>query len=303
MSRQQDTINTIEDLQKIERKLQEEYGVKSPKEQIAALAKMEELAQIRLDLFNVLKMSYSHDIEDGGSDLENQIATLRIVEEQLQGAKSALAELGDQYINKMRMVEFSTYFSQKYKAYNGLFLLILKWVVIIGLLMYVSGLDFVPGEYASKENVNSVFLIIITGVSLYALYFILTKLYDLVTRDNMNFNEYDFELDFDIDKSVKQESKGKLGGSTFLSYDEKEFEKIAKDLNLGCVDSYCCADGTMYDSLKRKCMPVMKHMKDINNNAALTKGAFGKILTSVSTNSKNTNAEPFTNNVVNFATV
>ena len=33
MSRQQDTINTIEDLQKIERKLQEEYGVKSPKEQ------------------------------------------------------------------------------------------------------------------------------------------------------------------------------------------------------------------------------------------------------------------------------
>ena len=54
MSRQQDTINTIEYLQKIERKLQEEYGVKSPKEQIAALAKMEELAQIRLDLFNVL---------------------------------------------------------------------------------------------------------------------------------------------------------------------------------------------------------------------------------------------------------
>ena len=78
---------------------------------------------------------------------------------------------------------------------------------------------------------------------------------------------------------------------------------MAKELHLGCVDSYCCSDGTMYDSIKKKCMPIMKNMKAINDNAALTKGVFGQKLTTVDVKSKDVNAEPFTNNHVNFASV
>jgi hypothetical protein len=297
MSSQQETVNSIQKLQEMEKHLQSEYNVLSPKDKIANLAKIKELSQMRLDLFNVLKANYSRDIADSKSDLDNQIATLRIVEEQLRDAKKTMQGIKQQHTNKMRMVEFATYFSEKYKAYNQLFLLILKWVVIIGILIYIGNLDFVPEKYSSKQNTNNLFLIIITAVSLYALYKILFMVYDIVTRDNMNFNEYDFGGDTAIDMAI---NKTKL-----MEYDENQFEKLAEDIHLGCVDSSCCADGTMYDDIKKKCIPVMKAVKEANNIAALTKSSFESPTASsasASGSSKST-AEPFTNNIVPFASV
>ena len=195
--------------------------------------------------------------------------------------------------NKMRMVEFTTYFSEKYKAYNKLFLLILMWVVIIGAIVYVSNLDVVPDKYASKQNVNNGFLIIITVVCLFALYQILKGLNDILSRNNMNFNEYDFEANLDLDQIVKEKKSDDSGDS--ISMD------LEKDLNLGCMDSYCCADGTMYDTVKKQCIPIIKNFKDINASASLTKGIYSP------TNDVNSltgsQTEPFTSDNVPFASV
>lgn len=292
MTSQQDTVNSIQNLQEMEKQLQSEYHVLSPKDKIENLAKIAELSQMRVDLFNVLKSNYSRDLVDGKEELDNQIATLRIVEEQLTDAKKQMAGLKQEHINKMRMVEFSTYFSEKYKAYNQLFLLILKWTVIIVALFYIGNLNFIPQRFVSHENVHNIFLIIITVVSLYALYKILTMIYDLSTRDNMNFNEYDFGGDADLDKAINQ--------ANLLNYDENQFEKLAEDMHLGCVDSSCCSDGTMYDDIKKKCIPVIKALKEANKAAALTKGSLN---TPSASSGESSPAEPFTNNIVPFASV
>jgi len=298
MSSQQETVNSIKNLQELEKKLHSEYNVLSPKDKMANLAKMSELSKMRVNLFNVLKSNYSRDIVEDKTELNNQIATLTIVEEQLRDSKKVMQGLKEERNNKMRMVEFSTYFSEKYKAYNQLFLLILKWIVIIGVLAYVGNLNIVPENYSSKQNTNNFFLIIITVVTLYALFKILLEFYDIISRDNMNFNEYDFGDDYALDQALVKADTD--------AYDERQFQVFAENINLGCVDASCCSDGTMYDDIKKKCIPVMKAIRETNKIAALTKSSFETPSTtsgSAAPSNSSVNAEPFTNNIVPFASV
>ena len=300
---QQQTITSIQDLQNMEQKLQSGFDSLSPDQKSATLMKMQELTQMRVNLFNLLKEDYTRDAQESTSELQNQIATLRIVEENLADAKEQLRTLEDQRNNKMRMVEISTYFSEKYKAYNELFKLIIYVSIPVILLIVIGNMNLIPEKYVSKENSHNFFLILIVVVGLYGLFQILNKTYDIVSRDNMNFNEYDFDLDFDLDKLAAQNNfLDNAGGNGVLGYDAKEFEKLAEDMHLGCVDSYCCADGTMYDSLKKQCIPVMKAHMQQNSDASLTKGTMSNGAGETNSNGSNaTTAEAFSSDIVPFA--
>lgn len=300
---QQQTITSIQDLQNMEQKLQSGFDSLSPDQKSATLMKMQELTQMRVNLFNLLKEDYTRDAQESTSELQNQVATLRIVEENLADAKEQLRTLEDQRNNKMRMVEISTYFSEKYKAYNELFKLIIYVSIPVILLIVIGNMNLIPEKYVSKENSHNFFLILIVVVGLYGLFQILNKTYDIVSRDNMNFNEYDFDLDFDLDKLAAQNNfLDNAGGNGVLGYDAKEFEKLAEDMHLGCVDSYCCADGTMYDSLKKQCIPVIKAHMQQNSDASLTKGTMSNGPGETNSNGANaTTAEAFSSDIVPFA--
>lgn len=300
---QQQTITSIQDLQNMEQKLQSGFDSLSPDQKSATLMKMQELTQMRVNLFNLLKEDYTRDAQESTSELQNQVATLRIVEENLADAKEQLRTLEDQRNNKMRMVEISTYFSEKYKAYNELFKLIIYVSIPVILLIVIGNMNLIPEKYVSKENSHNFFLILIVVVGLYGLFQILNKTYDIVSRDNMNFNEYDFDLDFDLDKLAAQNNfLDNAGGNGVLGYDAKEFEKLAEDMHLGCVDSYCCADGTMYDSLKKQCIPVIKAHMQQNSDASLTKGTMSNGAGETNSNGANaTTAEAFSSDIVPFA--
>lgn len=296
---QQQTITSIQDLQNMEQKLQSGFDSLSPDQKSATLMKMQELTQMRVNLFNLLKEDYTRDAQESTSELQNQVATLRIVEENLADAKEQLRTLEDQRNNKMRMVEISTYFSEKYKAYNELFKLIIYVSIPVILLIVVGNMNLIPEKYVSRENSHNFFLILIVLVGLYGLFRILNKTDDIVSRDNMNFNEYKFDLDFDLDKAAAQ---NKFLDNGVLDYDAKEFEKLAEDMHLGCVDSYCCADGTMYDSLKKQCIPVIKAHMQQNSDASLTKGTMSNGAGETNSNGANaTTAEAFSSDIVPFA--
>ena len=81
----------------------------------------------------------------------------------------------------------------------------------------------------------------------------------------MNFNEYDFNNGFS-EKTVQKHVPPPPSMSA------SEFEKMAESLHLGCVDNECCAHGTMYDALKKQCMPIIKTHNENTKAAALTKG-------------------------------
>ena len=90
----------------------------------------------------------------------------------------------------------------------------------------------------------------------------------------MNFNEYDFGSDLDLHKRV--DHSGPLppdDGMGAVAHDLMAFKKLAGKVNLGCVDSSCCADGTMYDDVKKRCIPSMKKHEENTHKASLSKGA------------------------------
>lgn len=271
------TVANIAELQDREKQLHNDFSSLETQElKKESLEKMQQLTQTRIELFNALKSQYAKDVAESKDELKDQMETLSIVENELGEAKNRLARMQDEHTNKMRMAEFATYFSLKYKSYNELLMLTLKWMVPIGLLLYIANRNPIPENYLSQNNSNNLFLVLITVVTLYALYQILTAYYDISLRNNMNFNQYDFGSN--IKTGVKKDS-------TF-SHDTKEFGKMAESLHLGCVDSYCCADGTLYDSVKRQCIPAIKTHNENNKKASLAKGAMGtpSIMTDIEKN-------------------
>jgi hypothetical protein len=162
-----------------------------------SLENMRQLTKTRIELFNSLKAQYTTDVLESNDLLKDNIATLKIVENELDAAKDRKEVMDQRLTDKMRQVEFSTYSSQKYMAYNKFLGLIIKWGVIIAIVLYISKRSLVPEEYITPDNSNTFFLVLTTMIGFYGLYQILIHLYDLTLRNNMNFNEYDFTADYD----------------------------------------------------------------------------------------------------------
>ena len=264
-------ITSIQQFQSKEKELQSSFATQTPEERLSTLSQMNELTQLRVNLFNELKTHYTLDKQDNTADLHDQTSTLFIVENELNKSQNQLRKLNEQQIYKIRKVENSRYLSEKYGAYTNLLKTVIIWLLPIGFLLLVKKYNPVPERMVSKDNSGTVFIVLILGVVFVASYKILTILYDLSLRNNMNFNEYDFG---DIDDSGVQQydKRTSSSDSSDSSYTEKRFEQLAHELNLGCIDSSCCADRPIYHSFKEPCIPVPDKHKENTTNAALTKG-------------------------------
>lgn len=269
-------IKSISDLQDREKQLHSGFQGNSPELKKQSIKEMEELTRLRVQMFTALKSQYTQDVAKSQSALDDQVATLHIVENELNNAQKQLRQLNNQHTDKMRMVEISTYFSEKYRAYNGLFKLMLMWAIPLGLIIFLGRRNPIPTTYVSKDNSNTIFLTLILVVGFIALFQILVKAYDLSMRNNMNFNEYDFGSNLNLGAPVnKSGPPPPSDGMGSVAHDEMEFKKLAGSINLGCVDSSCCADGTIYDDLKKRCIPSMKKHEENTQKASLVKGAMG----------------------------
>lgn len=422
MSGTQNTLSSIQKLQQMEKDIVNEFPTQTQQLQARSLLKMEELTAIRVKMFDSLKSSYVRNITEATDDLENQLGTLRIVEDELHTAKKQLNILENQRENKMRMVEINQYYSSKYEAYIDLIKMIIMFLIPIGLLMYLGNINIIPEKYVSKENSGDIFLVLLLVVSFIAIFFILRKAYDIKSRDNMNFDEYNFNLtakiDEDINRAVAEQklknaenvlsgchklrspdpnTKGTLSGTwisgsiatsapiahnsipglyiyaihegpytkmvglqygsgdpkhvdgraieRIVSFDSDDIsnawnqatitgitnseydltltvngkppvnyhcdvdgsqvgssgmQQLANAMHLGCVDQNCCADGTIYDTIKKRCLPNYLNHQQNNANASLSQNSFSTPNSEISTMNASS-AEPFSTLNVPFS--
>ena len=130
------TLGNIKNLQQMERdmytKLDTSIGNKSlsKTEQDAIIKKINELSEMRINLFQSLKDNYSYlsgNVANTRNDLVNQIATVGVIENELNNAKQTLTTLESEKSNKLRMVEINTYYSKRYEAQAD----IMKWLVLL----------------------------------------------------------------------------------------------------------------------------------------------------------------------------
>lgn len=256
-NRQEQTLKNIQNLQNMEKKLYDELNTASAngKDTTSLINKINELSEIRINMFremnDMLKMAQSN-VANNRVDLVDQITVTKVIENQLNNAKQNLSSLSNKKADKLRMVEINTYYSEKYKAQTELMKLIIYTCVPILIIIILNKKEMVPDSLTNY---------IILFISVIGAYFVISKIYDISMRDNMDFQKYDWKKTSTLNE-----------GPTVYEYDMGEINNIGKDVSgyvdslknsstkLGCIDEGCCAKGTVFDKDKNKCVEAYSNI-------------------------------------------
>jgi len=257
-NRQKAVLNNINQLQKMEQDLYKKLEVAAANnagaaEQEAIVKKINELSAMRMTMFTELDGMYKSmqgRVAQSRIDLVDQMTVTGVMEQELNNAKKNLNVLRNEKANKMRMVEINSYYASKYRAQGGLMKLVIMVCIPLLLLAIVAKKGWIP------DNLSKVLIAIVLVVGGF---FIFRRYVDLVSRSNMNYDEYVFAWDPDAnDPTVFEYDKQQLDGTSIQKTLEDDVNDFAKDVGIGCVGSACCSKGMKYDDKKNVCIEAFQ---------------------------------------------
>lgn len=150
-----------------------------------------------LDQINIYLQSALTNVTDTLSD---QQYSLKIIENEVKISKNKLIALQDDMSNKYRQVQINTYYSQKYAEHNKLILWIITFLAILTLIVFLN-----------KKNIISytIYFWLLAVTILVGLFLIGYKIQNMSIRNNMNYQEYDINVDTKKYKKMKDSSTSK----------------------------------------------------------------------------------------------
>ena len=246
-----------------------------------AVDKINFLNTQRDTVFNTITTRYENAMEkqklekNTGAEYD---ALLNMVQDNATTSKKRQQQLMNDKQKKERMVEINTYYSQKYQAQTNLLKLVIKVFVVLLLLGYVRKIGFIP------NNIMNALLLIVAVIGGYL---VIMKYYDISTRNNMYFDEYDFIFN----------SGHGHGGESIWEYNKKHFFNPIKDefddtvsnvVNItSCVGDNCCGNNTRWDSASNKCVLTASDIKtdDSGTEGSTKTGAVVKTTETVNVDS------------------
>ena len=235
-------INNIKTLQNLEQELYLDLeklpsSGSNSEAQKEVVYKINNISQSRIALFEQLQSFHSllHDnVTTEKSELEEQMKFLSIMEKHMDKSKSQLNKNKNLNNNNLRMTEINTYYSQQYNAYNQ----ILKIAIIMCLPLLI--LAILRQRFLLPSNIVNILGVISLSVGLF---FIIPKIIDLYSRNNMVFSEYDsgFNPDHADNPSVTEHSDNELNmlKNSYLT----DLDLLEKG---DCLGPECCSKGMVY---------------------------------------------------------
>ena len=147
--------------------------------------------------------------------------TSDIIENEAESTTNRLAEIKNDSNNKMRLVEVNSYYGSKYNDQSEIMKIIIVTCVIVLILWYTNTIVQ-----------SSIFYVLIAIVVAVGCIIIFWKSYYLMLRNNIDYNQYDFDVKSsklpNIDTSILS---GSSGPSRMSSGDTG---------SRGCVNEVCC---------------------------------------------------------------
>jgi hypothetical protein len=235
-------LKNIEQLQSIEKSLYKELeGPTPPANADSIITRINQLADIRISLFKSLNNTYKSlqkNVNNSRTELVELLTVVNIVEKELNNAKIQLNQLYDIKHNKMRMVEINTYYGKQYQAQGRL----MKLIILVGVILLILAILWKNGFL--PDFIAKLLLAIVIGGGGFL---ILWRLLDISTRDNMNFDAYNWNFNPETQKP------------TVYEYDKSKLLGLTADLDQGfngldCIGDACCTAGMKYDTAMRKCI-------------------------------------------------
>ena len=235
----QKILESIQELQQLEKQLYTNLVNSSANssdnsmvEQEQIIKRINELSSTRIQLFGSLRNLYQNSQENVNklrTDLADKMIVAKVMEEQLNGLKANMNSNNDDKNNKLRMVEINTYFGKRYQAHTSLMKLVIVVCLSLLFINVLSKRDFLPSNIS---NVLTIIILVIGSI------LILRRISDLVSRDNMNYDEYNWKFD--------------PKGNKNLDYNINPLADVDLDVDLNFWS--ICGEGTIYDNSKNQCI-------------------------------------------------
>lgn len=245
--RNEQTLNDIQGLQNTEQELFNQLNNPSltPEQKNTIVKKINEVSQMRMNLYNNLNNIYSFfntNVTSSNTTLVEQTNAVKIVEEQLNEAKIKLNEMQRNTTNNMRMVEINTYYGEKYRNYTS--------IIKLALLFCVPILFFTV-LYKAEIISSGIFSFIIILLLLIGVIMIGTRILDAMHRSDMNYNEYTWGFD----KKTAPSSNSSSSSFSDSNNPTSDPWATAPDDSTDCLGQSCCYEGTKYDEILDQCVP------------------------------------------------
>ena len=252
-------LNNIQSLQANEKRLYAELdtlpshaGQTNLERQRHVVAQLDRVTSEKIQQFRALyaiNNLLQADIARGNDDLANRLEVARLVEHQLKASQERLRKERNLNINNLRQTEINHYFSDRYQAFHGTFQSIVFVCVALVVIAALRRRYLLSGRVAH---------LLAAAAILVGLYYVLPAFWDIDSRNNMVFAEYDFEFDPHSSKNPQHADEDDLGlyGLKGLMGNEEKYRKDIQLLEEGdCIGPECCSGpGLKFDAKHEVCV-------------------------------------------------
>lgn len=257
-------LNDIESLQQMEEQLLNSLETNPNltfQQQEDMITKMNQLSNMRINLYQTLSGVngfYQTALSSSIGTLQEQTSAIAIVENELNRSKERLEALQQERNNQIRLVEINDYYGEKYAEHSQLMKIVIFTLVPIIVLIFLKNKGFLP---------NFVYLGLLIIITIIGAYFFWYRFASIITRDNMNYQSYDWYFDPTAAPSGSGNSKDPWSG-----------------IDMGtCVGEFCCSAGQTYDASLNQCIG------DSTVEGFATESMVNKVLTKTSGTTGSTN--------------
>jgi len=251
--RNQQILSDIQNLQNIEQglynNLENHSSTMSKEEQQQIIQKMNEISQMRINLYKSLTgmNSYFQDNLTSSRDtLDEQIVAIGIVEEQLNNAKQRLALIEEEKNNNIRNIEINDYYSEKYSNHTSLMKVVIFMLLPIIILVVLYNNGFLP---------RPIYLTLVVIIALIGFYFLFTTFYSMMRRDNMNYQEYNWQF-----------NPNKNDASLAIT-NSPSVDPWSGQTSSVCVGAQCCNQYEYYDPNLNQCIVTSNSCSNTNSTS------------------------------------
>ena len=266
-------LNDIQNLQQLEQEVfntLETNTSLSSTEKEDLISKINDLSNFRINLYQTLggvNGFFNNALSSSLGTLKEQTVAIGIVESELNRAKSRLEILEEERNNKIRLIEINEYYGDKYDEHAQLMKIIIFTLLPVIILTFMYNKGILP---------NMIYMFLIIVISIIGAVYLWKRYASIITRDNMNYQEYDWYFD----------PNASSGSATTTSdpWLSTSFGTLGT-----CIGQACCSTGLVYDSSSNQCVDVTSTSTNANTtsvqesfetiNKVLTKQQPGKYKT------------------------
>jgi hypothetical protein len=250
-------LNDIQTLQQMEKQLFNNLETNSnltPKQQQQIVEKMNQISNMRINLYQTLSgvnSFFQNALSSSVGTLREQTSAIGIVENELNQAKRHLESLQAEKNNKIRLVEINDYYGDKYAEHSRLMKIIIFTLVPVIILAILHNKGILP---------NIVYYVLIIIICLIGGYYFWSTYFSIITRDNMNYQEYEWGFDpATAPKTTSINAKDPWASLTGLGT---------------CIGPQCCSKGQIWDDSLNQCVGSSSVGKSLTSEKVI-----GKFLT------------------------